>query len=86
MKTIQVDPIMAEVHAIRDEYAAGFGYDVGKMFRDLRARQKTSDRKYTCYPARRPSIDLTVPRHQDARETRGQESTQETEGPCGPKA
>ena len=72
MQTIQPDSIIAEVHAIRDEYAARFDYDVGRMFRDLQARQKASDRTYVCFPARRPSIDLTDPGHKGARETNGQ--------------
>ena len=38
MQTIRPDPIITEVRAIRDEYAARFDYDVGKMFRDLQDR------------------------------------------------
>ena len=53
MQTIQPDSIITEVRAIRDEYAARFNYDVGAIFRDIRARQETSDRKYVSYPARR---------------------------------
>ena len=60
MQTIQVDPIITEVRTIRDKYAAQFDYDMGRMFRDLRARQKVSDRKYACSPARRPSTDAAV--------------------------
>lgn len=72
MQTIQPDPIIAEVHAIRDEYAARFDYDVGKIFRDLQARQQASDRTYVRFPARRPSIDLKGPGHKDAEETSDQ--------------
>ena len=53
MQTTQPDPVIAEVHAIRDEYAARFDNDVGRIFRDIRARQKASKRGYECYPARR---------------------------------
>lgn len=53
MQTKQPDPIIAEVRAIRDEYAARFDYDVGAIFRDIRARQEASDREYVRYPARR---------------------------------
>ena len=52
MHTTQPDPIITEVRAIRDEYAARFNYDVGEMFRDIRARQEASDREYVCFPAR----------------------------------
>ena len=53
METKQTDLIIAEVGAIRDEYAARFDSDVGAIFRDIRARQETSDREYVRYPARR---------------------------------
>ena len=46
MKTRQTDPIMAEVRAIRQAYAARFDYDVDAIFRDVRARQKASGRDY----------------------------------------
>ena len=72
MQTIQPDPVITEVRAIRDEYAARFDYDVGKMFRDLQDRQNASDRSYVCYPARRPSIDLTRSQGKDAGGNRGQ--------------
>ena len=55
MKTLQVDPIIAEVRADRDERAARFGYDVKAIFRDLQARQEASGRKCARYPARRIS-------------------------------
>ena len=61
MKTMQPDPIIAEVHAVRDEYAARFDYDVDRMFQDLQARQATSGRNYVCLPARRPLTDFKVP-------------------------
>ena len=57
MQTIQPDPVIAEVHAIRDEYAARFDYDVGRIFRDIRSRQEASEREYVCHPARRPVED-----------------------------
>ena len=53
MQTTQPDPIIAEVHAIRDEYAARFDYDVGRMFRDIRMKQEATKRDDVCYPARR---------------------------------
>ena len=53
MKTLQVDPIIVEVRAIREEHAARFGYDVKAIFKDIRARQEASGRKCVRYPARR---------------------------------
>ena len=58
METSQPDPIIAEVHAVRDAYAARFNYDVGRMFQDIRARQEASKREYVCYPARRAVADI----------------------------
>ena len=53
MKTLQVDPIIAEVRAVRDEHTAKFSYDVKAIFNDIRARQEASGRKYVRDPARR---------------------------------
>ncbi len=47
------DPIVAAVRAIRDELAAQCGYDIKRMFRELREQQADSGRTYVCYPARR---------------------------------
>ena len=53
MQTKQTDPILAEVRAIRQSYAARFDYDVDAIFRDLRVRQEASGREYVRLPARR---------------------------------
>ncbi|MBX3422950.1 MAG: hypothetical protein KF752_15455 [Pirellulaceae bacterium] len=34
------DPIVEEVHAIRDRLAAQFGYDISQIFADLRTRER----------------------------------------------
>ena len=59
MKTPQSDPVIAEVRAVREQHAARFDYDVRAIFRDLRARQEASSRKYVRYPSR-----STVPESQ----------------------
>ena len=51
MKTTPTDPIIAEVRAVREEYAARFGYDVHAILRDIRAKQDASGREYLSYPA-----------------------------------
>ena len=56
MKTPRPDPIVAEVWAVRDQYAARFDYDVKAIFRDIQARQEASGRKYVRYPARRTAL------------------------------
>ena len=50
-----IDPIIAEVRAVRDAHAARFDYDVAAIFRDIRAMQKMSGRDYVRYPARSAS-------------------------------
>ena len=55
METRQTDPIIAELRAIREAYAARFDYNVEAMFRDIRARQEASGREYVRLPAR-PTI------------------------------
>ena len=53
METRQTDPIIAELRAVRQAYAARFDYDVEAMFRDIRARQEASGREYVRLPALR---------------------------------
>ena len=47
------DAIVDEVRRIRDEYARQFGYDVGAICRDLRQKEKESDRRVVSLPPRR---------------------------------
>jgi len=54
---MKADPIIAEVWAVRDEYAARFDYDVKEMFRDLKKRQQESGREYLGNRPRRPGAD-----------------------------
>ena len=60
----RIDPIIAEVRAVRDAHAARFDYDVVAIFRDIRAMQKGSGRDFVRYPARsaNPSDTGTDPR------------------------
>ncbi|MBC7798147.1 MAG: hypothetical protein H7Z37_14845 [Pyrinomonadaceae bacterium] len=44
-----IDPIVEEIHKIREEYAAKFGYDVDAMFEDLRRKQSNSNRKVVSF-------------------------------------
>lgn len=39
------DPIVEEIHRIREEYAASFNYDIDAIFADLKAKQAKSKRK-----------------------------------------
>jgi hypothetical protein len=52
MKTITSDPIIDEVRAIREEHASRFGYDLSRIFCDIKARQEASNREFVKYPSR----------------------------------
>ena len=49
------DPIVAKVRAIRDEYARSLGYDLDRIFADIREREAKSGRTYVQFPPRRVS-------------------------------
>ena len=50
---MSVDPIVAEVRAIREKLAAECGYDVKEIFRRIRQRQAESGLEYmSCSPRR----------------------------------
>ena len=52
MQGTRTDPIIDELHSIRDQHAARFGYDIDAILQDIRARQVTSGREYLRLPAR----------------------------------
>ena len=52
MEKHPVDPIIAEVRAVRDAHAARFDYDLVAIFRNIREMQETSGREYVRLPAR----------------------------------
>lgn len=48
-EAIKPDPVIAELHRIKDEHAKKFNYDVRAMMADLRERQKTSGQTYVSF-------------------------------------
>lgn len=56
MGTIQTDPIIAELRAVRDEHAARFMYEVPAIFQDIKSMQKESGRVFVRYPPRKVSV------------------------------
>ena len=52
METTQADPVIAEVRAVRDGFAARSNYDVEAIFQRVREMQDESGREYVTYPAR----------------------------------
>jgi hypothetical protein len=62
---MQSDPIVDEIHRVREQIAARFGYDIQAIGRDAHQRDKAADREVTRRPPRRPvastSAKLQVP-------------------------
>ena len=50
------DPIVEEIHRIRDEQARKFGYDLHAICEDMRKKQSSSGRKLVSRPPRKPVI------------------------------
>ena len=44
-----IDPIVEEIHKIREEYAEKFDYNIDAMFEDLREKQSESSRKIVSF-------------------------------------
>jgi hypothetical protein len=55
------DPIVDEVRKAREEHAKRCGYDLDAIFRDLKAREKESGKRYARYPPR-PATPVTPAR------------------------
>ena len=52
-KTAKPDPVIAELHAVRDEHAARLGHDIGAIFEDIRSMQKALGHECIRLPPRR---------------------------------
>jgi hypothetical protein len=51
------DPIVEEIHRIREEYAAKFNYDIEAMFRDAQKNQQEGGRKIVSFHREKISTD-----------------------------
>jgi hypothetical protein len=51
------DPIVEEIHRIREEHAAQFNYDLDAIFRDIQKRQNESGRKVVSFAKERSAED-----------------------------
>jgi len=52
--TVRKDPIIEEIHSIRDAIARKSGFDIDKIIEAARARQAAEGRKVIKLPARKP--------------------------------
>jgi hypothetical protein len=54
------DPIVEEIHRIREEHAKKFNYDLHAICEDIRKKQAQSGRKVVSRPPRRPTTQGVV--------------------------
>ncbi|MGD9857403.1 MAG: hypothetical protein AB7U20_20865 [Planctomycetaceae bacterium] len=58
------DPVVNEIRAGREQYAAKFNFDVRAIARDLRERQQAEGRKVVCFEQKEEiERDVAVPAH-----------------------
>ena len=50
---MQKDPIVEEIRAIREAYAAQFGYDLDAIYRDLKEQEQEGDQELVSFPPKR---------------------------------
>jgi len=56
------DPIIEEIHAVREEIAREAGYDIERILEAARARQSASGREAVRLSPRRPSLQAQHPK------------------------
>ena len=49
------DPIVEEVRKVRQEHAARFNFDLERIYRDLKERERQSGHHYVTLAPKRPS-------------------------------
>jgi len=49
------DPIVEEIHKIREEYARQFNFDINAICKDIHAKQVNSDREVVSFSPRKPA-------------------------------
>ena len=54
------DPIVDEIHRIRDAHAARFNYDLDAIYQDIKMREKESGLKFEQGVARQPVPNKTL--------------------------
>ena len=52
------DPILEELHRVREEYAARFHYDLKAMYRDLKAREERGEFVVVHRSSRQPRVKV----------------------------
>lgn len=62
---MRTDPIVAELHRVRERHAKEFGYDLRRMFDDLKKQQETCGRKVVSLPRKRKPMLARVKSYSD---------------------
>ncbi len=57
---MQLDPIVAEIRALREQRAARFGYDIQALVKDAQQRDAIGDRRVVRLAPRRPAAAQAV--------------------------
>lgn len=57
---MEKNPILEEIHRVRDKYAARFNYDLKAMYRDLKARQERGEFVVIHRSPRPPRVKVTL--------------------------
>jgi hypothetical protein len=65
------DPIVSEIGKFRDEYAASFGYDLGRIVSDLQSRQGNDGRRIVDRTSQELSEQSNAPERPIARVPEG---------------
>lgn len=73
LRTMNADPILTEVWAVRDRLAARFDYDLDAIFRHVKAEETRSGLRYEECSSRR-SVRTTDSAVSDARDGTSSES------------
>lgn len=50
---MKTDPIIEEIHKIRQEHAEKFNYNISAIFNDVKEQEKKSGRKFVSLPVKR---------------------------------
>lgn len=56
---MEEDPILEDLHRVREEYAERFNHDLRAMYRDLKARQERGEFVVVYRSPRSPQVKVT---------------------------
>ncbi len=66
MPDLRPDPIVEEIHRVREKLAEQHGFDMRAIVRGLRERQARSARAYETFPPKQPSFGSDTKAEGDA--------------------